>query len=111
MKAWLQFFYSDPEYLHFQEAFDKIPVKNSIEEVVTGPGLLYWMTGKRRAEVGWQFSVWLSANKEKLPTPYLEQVFEIRHSGEEGKPLQPQTYTTCHGLVTQERAAKSSKEG
>lgn len=72
LEAWLGLFYSDPEYLHFQEAFDEVPDKNLVEELVTGPGVLSSMAGKYRAEVGWQFSVWLSANREKLPTPYLE---------------------------------------
>lgn len=56
-------FYSDPEYLHF----DEVPDRKFIGEVVTGTGVLYSMTGKCRAGVGWQFTVWLSANKEKLP--------------------------------------------
>lgn len=111
LEAWLGLFYSDPEHLHFQEAFDEVPGKKFIGEVVTGPGVLYSVAGKCRAGVGWQFTVWLSANKEKLPTPYLEQVFEICHSGKEGKPLRPQMYTTRHRFVTQKRAVKSSKEG
>lgn len=50
LEAWLRFFYSDPEYLHFQEAFDKIPVKNFIEEVVTDQGCcIRWLgsTGQK----------------------------------------------------------------
>lgn len=57
LEAWLGLFYSDPEYLHFQEAFDKVPGKKFVEELVTGPGVLSSMAGKYRAEVGWQFSV------------------------------------------------------
>lgn len=51
------------------------------------------MVEKRRAGAGWQFSAWLSANKETLQAPYLEQVFEICQSGKEGKPLWPQSCT------------------
>lgn len=86
-------FYGDPEHLHFQEAFDKVPDKKLIEQIVTGQEELYLMVEKRRAGAGWQFSVWLSANKEKLQAPYLEQVFEICQSGKEGKPLWPQSCT------------------
>lgn len=52
LEAWLGLFYSDPEYLHFQEAFDKVPDKKFVEELVTGPGVLSSMAGKYRAEVG-----------------------------------------------------------
>lgn len=52
LEAWLGLFYSDPEYLHFQEAFDEVPDKNLVEELVTGPGVLSSMAGKYRAEVG-----------------------------------------------------------
>lgn len=36
LEAWLGLFYSDPEYLPFQEAFDKVPDKKFIGKVVTG---------------------------------------------------------------------------
>lgn len=52
LEPWLGLFYSDPEYLHFQEAFNKVPDKKFIEEGVTGPGRLHSMAGKGRAGQG-----------------------------------------------------------
>lgn len=47
-EARLGLFYSDSGYLHFQEAFDKVLDKTFLEEVVTGPRVLYLMAGKCR---------------------------------------------------------------
>lgn len=93
LEAWPRSFYGDPEYLHFQEAFDKVPDKKLVNQIVPGWGELCLMAEKCRAGVGWQLSGWLSANEEKLQAPYLEQVFEICQSGKLGKPLQPQRCT------------------
>jgi len=93
LEAQARFFCGDPEYLHLQKAFNKVPDKKLLEQIVTGCEELYLMAEKHRAGVSWQFSALASANKEKLQAPYLEQVFEICQSGKEGKPLQPQSCT------------------